>query len=75
MSSRRVHGSGKVVMIKGAAGIELETGVVWYPDQDLEEYEGEVVKVTIERLGPESGRHRIGFVAPAQPERKRRRRK
>ena len=60
-------------MINGSSGIELETGVVWYPDQDLEEFEGQTVQVTIERIGEAPGATRIGFLPAAKPERKKKR--
>ncbi len=62
-------------MIKGAAGLKLETGVVWYPDQDLEEFEGDVVKVTIEKIRSGAGSGRIGFATTPVPENKKRKRK
>lgn len=70
----KVYATGEVVVINGAAGIKLDTGVIWYPDQDLEDMEGETVRVTIDRLKPRGCRV-IGFqVPPVKTKRRRRKR-
>ena len=71
MPKSEVHATGKVVVIKGSAGVEIDRGVVWYPDQDLEDFEGETVKVTIKRVGPPAEPRVMGFQVPAKRRRRR----
>ena len=65
--TKRIVGRGRVVRYGDAVGLRLPEGTIWYPDQDIGDYVGEDVQVTIERMGPARTARAIGFRLP-EPE-------
>lgn len=46
----QINGEGTVKVIGGAVGLRMPNNTMWYPNMDLEDFEGDKVRVTIERL-------------------------
>jgi len=46
----QINGEGTVKVIGGAVGLRMPNNTMWYPNMDLEAFEGDKVRVTIERL-------------------------
>ena len=58
--AKKIVGEGKVVVINGSAGVRINGGMVWYVEQDLDDLEGEIVKVQITCLGKPKDQQ-VGF--------------